>query len=239
MVMPGGEPRILILGGWSPGPLNHLKNFLQQRNCVVIEPSIPMPPMGCSWCCDISMVALVCVVGLMLWGCQIAGSLKNLGMIIGTRILLVAVSLVLIRLCIAWLVRRSIDKGVQHAKRFLPPTTIVIGFSWGGCVAAELLRRERIREQPATIMIAPTTALVAAIALQRDVASVLTIQDSTQVHVFHGRQDGAFCPHADRWESTGVTLHWCNDNHVFLRQDSIQALVQTLAELLDNREFIK
>lgn len=237
-MMPGGEPRILILGGWSPGPLNHLKNYLQHRNCVIIEPNIPMPPMGCSWCCDISMLVLLGVVGLMVWGCQaLAASMTNLGLLIGTCILLVAVSLVLIRLCVAWLVRRSIDKGVHQAKRFLPDAALVIGFSWGGCVVAELLRRECIGEEPAAILIAPTTALVATVALHRDVALDMRIQDSTQVHVFQGRHDQAFCPHADRWDHTGVTLHWCNDNHVFLRQESIQALVQTLAELLDNRRL--
>ena len=228
-----GEPRILILGGWSPGPLHHLKYYLKQKNCVVIEPNIPMPPMGCSWCCDVSMFALLAVLGLMMWGCISVQHTR------GARLIIVAVSLVLLRRCVAWIVRRSIKRGVQQAERYLPEVAIVIGFSWGGGIVAELLRRALVGgdEQAAALLIAPTTALMASVALQRDAASVVRSQDSNKVHVFHGRHDQAFCPHAQRWEQTGVTLHLCEDNHVFLRQDSIQALVDTLAELLDNSEL--
>lgn len=104
---------------------------------------------------------------------------------------------------------------------------------------AELLRRGLMvsdEDQLAcAVLIAPTTALVASIAFQTDAASVITVRDPSKVHVFHGTHDGTFCPHASRWEQTGVTLHWCNDNHVFLRQESIQALLQTLYSLLENR----
>jgi hypothetical protein len=123
---------------------------------------------------------------------------------------------------------------------------MVIGFSWGGCVLAELLRRTQqsttmgghhVPTAACAVLIAPTTALVASFARQTDIASRITVHDASQVHVFHGIHDEAFCPHANRWEQTGVTLHWCNDNHVFLRQESIQALLQTITILLENRGF--
>ena len=148
---------------------------------------------------------------------------------------------VILRVGVAWIVRRSIERGVQQAKHYLSDVDIVVGFSWGGCVAADLLRRGLVvigdedRLTCAVVLIAPTTALVASVALQTDVASVITVCGPSRVHVFHGIHDEEFCPHANRWEQTGVTLHWCNDNHVFLRNESIQALLQTMSDLLENR----
>ncbi|KAI2503531.1 hypothetical protein MHU86_10913 [Fragilaria crotonensis] len=241
-------PRILVLGGWSPGPLSVLKYHLaRSKKCVFIEPNIPMPPMGCSWLCDWSMLVFSITFAFMIWGFISLGVViqSSAFLLILCRLLLIAMSSVLLRLGVAWIVRRSIERGVQQASCYLPDVDLVIGFSWGGCVVAELLRRAQLkmimdaRVQPPTraVLIAPTTALVASFARQTDVASLITVHEASQVHVFHGIHDQAFCPHANRWEQTGVTLHWCNDNHVFLRQESIQALLQTVTRLLEDRGF--
>lgn len=109
-------PRILVLGGWSPGPLSYLKYHLaRNKNCVFIEPNIPMPPIGWSWWCDMSIFFSLIMLACVIWG------LQSLGIILQSRapllwlcrLLLIVTSFVLLRVCVAWIVRRSIDRGVK------------------------------------------------------------------------------------------------------------------------------
>lgn len=91
-------------------------------------------------------------------------------------------------------------------------------------------------DQPLTLLIAPTTSLVASIAMERDAASRVDYTNAT-IHVVHGTGDLAFCPNQERWTtSIGVTLHRLHDNHVFFRQSSQRKLVDILSQLLQAAE---
>lgn len=232
---------VLIIGGWSPGPLMYLKRGLR-RQCIFLEPSVPMPPVGCSWCIDKHMLALLCVLAFMSWSCHdMGGRIDRKWLLFLTRVGIVAVSLVVIRFLVAGIVRSSVQKGVQIAHQCLQRhrnVAVIIGFSWGGGVVAEMLRQGLVGNegQPPALLIAPTTALMASPALQRDPALEIRVQDPTRVHVFHGTEDGAFCPHAERWEQTNATVHWCHDNHVFMQRNSLQELARTLLELLSRSQ---
>mmetsp|Transcript_27613 Transcript_27613/g.42481 ORF Transcript_27613/g.42481 Transcript_27613/m.42481 type:complete len:246 (-) Transcript_27613:280-1017(-) len=231
---------IIILGGWSPGPLNQMKRFLQSR-CVFIEPSIPTPPVGCSWCLDKSVLALAIVLIIMFWSSGrvfVAHGLQSMIL----RLATMGICVFLVRLCVAGIVRGSVAKGVRVVKRTLQQNRdnvkIVVGFSWGGGVVAELIRQGVVGStpgQPSALLIAPTTALMSAVALQPDTALQVEVS-SDSVHVFHGTHDKEFCPHADRWEQTGARVHWCEDNHLFLQRSSLQEIKRTMLHLLERQQ---
>lgn len=241
----GGDddhPTVLILGGWSPGPLDFIKrNFY--GTCTFIEPSIPMPPMGCSWCFDISMAMLAAVIGLTVWACvTLENYIKSRAWLAVARLAVIITGLVISRLCVAAMVRASMRKGVNIASRILreQDVAIVIGFSWGGGVVAEMIRLGLVGgpDEPAVLLIAPTTALMASFAMRKDAPLTIRIPDSMsqRVHVFHGTYDESFCPHSERWDLTGVTLHLIHDNHVFCRQESVYELSNVIATLLRAHE---
>ena len=84
-------------------------------------------------------------------------------------------------------------------------------------------------EPTSVLLIAPTTALVASVALQNDAALRLgRVRNNDLVHVVHGTLDSVFCPHQERWHDSGVTLHTLEDNHVFLRRSSLIELTNLL-----------
>jgi hypothetical protein len=93
-------------------------------------------------------------------------------------------------------------------------------------------------DQPSAFLIAPTTALVASIAMEKDsalriIARGQGLLDDGSVNVVHGTADNAFCPHQERWfAATSVVLHRVDDNHVFFQRASQRKLVDILAHLL-------
>lgn len=226
-------PTVLILGGWSPGPLLYLKrNFHGQ--CTFVEPKIPMPPVGFSWCFDVGMLALVLVIAMAIWvSVALRGWVDNRALAIA-RVTVVIVALFLSRLCVAAVARGAIRRGVNIATRCMRErrVDVVIGFSWGGGVVAEMMRLGLVAD--AVLLIAPTTALMSSFAMKKDAALTIRVPDdmSHRVHVFHGTEDESFCPHSDRWELTGVSFHLVHDNHVFCRRESIHELSVVLASLM-------
>jgi hypothetical protein len=148
--------QIIFIGGWSPGPLNHLQSFLIRhptyRTCTtIVEPStaIPMPPFGGCWCWDSWILCMIVFgTGIMWLFRSIVVSLSENKEMLRHHPLLVSIlyGIVLVtwfRVFAAVVVRRSIQKGIQilskeirqrqtdgaRADRFL-----LIGFSWGGAV---------------------------------------------------------------------------------------------------------
>jgi hypothetical protein len=156
------------------------------------------------------------------------------------RIAIFSAMLVAIRYCIAWVVRGSMAKGVAIAQRTIVEqnVNVVIGFSWGGAVVADMLQMGYVggEGQPSVMLIAPTTALVATIAMKEDPALLVraTTEMQSRIHVFHATDDGTFCPHSHRWDQTGVTFHRSHPSHVFCHRESIQELAVALMFLLDD-----
>jgi hypothetical protein len=94
--------------------------------------------------------------------------------------------------------------------------------------------------QPSALLQAPTTSLVAFVAMQEDAAlrvgelfSLTTPVQCTKIHVVHGRYDNAFCPHQHRWNAIqGIELHIVPDNHILMRSSSLTCIVQILTQLV-------
>lgn len=234
------SPNVLILGGWSPGPLLYLKRNFFGR-CVFLEPEIPMPPVGISWCFDVGILLLVVVAVLAIWACiALAGYVNSRGWLVVSRLSVIVTALFLSRLCVAAVVRGSISKGVNIASKVIREqnVNVVIGFSWGGGVVTEMLKLGLVggTQQPTVMLIAPTNALMASFALRKDPSLTIRLTDdrTQRVHVFHGSEDETFCPHSERWELTGATFHLVYDNHVFCRRESVHELSHVLAALIAN-----
>lgn len=235
------SPTVLILGGWSPGPLVYLKRNLYGR-CTFLEPKIPMPPVGFSWCLDVGMFLLLLVIALATWACiALADYIDSRAWLAVACLAVIIVSLFVSRLCVAVVVRGSIRKGVDIGAAAMRQRNVdvVIGFSWGGGVVAEMLHLGLVGGpgQPAVLLIAPTTALMSSFAMKKDAPLMIHVPNdmSQRVHVFHGTDDETFCPHSDRWELTGATFCLIHDNHVFCRRESVHELSNVLAALIRAR----
>lgn len=232
---------VLILGGWSPGPLTVLKSRFHAQ-CLFLEPAIPMPPVGVGWCASPSCLLLVAELVLVPWLCwwlAAEAGISSVGGAIATLGVLSAAAM-LARLCVAGLVRDALRVGVQSAQEIIRKrqVDVVVGFSWGGGVAADLLRNGHlgVSGSPSALLLAPTTAAIACCALRQDAASAIRIDAANcgRVYVFHASHDG-FCPDAqrERWEATGATTHTCQDSHVFERQCSLDEISRALQTLCD------
>mmetsp|Transcript_1837 Transcript_1837/g.3697 ORF Transcript_1837/g.3697 Transcript_1837/m.3697 type:complete len:332 (+) Transcript_1837:27-1022(+) len=171
----GQGTRIVIVGGWSPGPLGHLEQVLLAERCRdVVKPknmNLWMPPFPGIWCCNPYVVLVSFVLGATIY-LSITADVSAV-----LRLSIVVLALGWGRLLAALVVRTSIEssiriisreglaKDIDHNKVFF------IGFSWGGAIVAEMIARGMIGglNQPFALLIAPTTSLVAKVALQKDV----------------------------------------------------------------------
>ena len=57
---------VLILGGWSPGPLDALRWAMRDQEVDFLEPPLHMPPAGIRWCCTWEAVLLACCIWFVL-----------------------------------------------------------------------------------------------------------------------------------------------------------------------------
>jgi len=243
-----GQLCAVILGGWSPGPLVYVAPYLvQYHHATLIRPSIPMPPVA-NWCAPRYGLFLIVLVLLFWAGRHIIGDAGKAFGIVGYLFALLAVLVLLvyyIRWMVAEIVRSSVRRGVQMCLEILSEhhVDIIVGFSWGGAVLAELLVEGLVggEDQPAALLIAPTTAMIASISRLQDAA--LRVRSSNdlmlgRVHVVHADQDGFYCPNADRWQQIpGIELTVLNDNHVFQKQTSRSVLLDILMGLLQQRRI--
>lgn len=104
-------------------------------------------------------------------------------------------------------------------------------------VVSEMVAQDLVggEGQPSALLIAPTTSLVASVAMQTD-AALRTggFSNKDYIHVVHGTLDSTFCPHQDRWNTAGVTIHSLDDNHIFMRRSSRDELSGILFNLVAN-----
>ena len=237
--------RIVIVGGWSPGPLGHLKQALSLHGChEFIEPSNLskfMPPFPGLWCFH----PAVFITALIL-GATIHVALTAITTFF-QRLLIILLILALCRILVVITVRTSIKESIRRIcweglNADIDHTRVVIvGFSWGGSVVAEMIAEGMVGgvNQSSAFLIAPTTSLVARMALQRDAASKIAnrrlAQNPVKITVVHGEYDVAFCPNQNRWNNIpGVDLKILPDNHNFLTNSSLQTLEQILLRYYDD-----
>ena len=202
--------RVVVLGGWSPGPLGYLERELPEFEFVPV--SIPMPPCGCLWLAN-PFVALL--VAFFAVGAPWLGELAVRAEPPGVRWLLVVACIgaciVVARFLVAGVVRFAIWHGGCAAQRAISATKksggepcLVIGFSWGGGVLHFLLASGGWRG-PA-LLLAPTTSAMCGAALVRPWPP-LAASAGERTEVVHAIWDG-FCPPAQEqlYRDAGCTV---------------------------------
>lgn len=224
--------RVLVVGGWSPGPLDALRARMDRVE--FLEPTIPMPPSGCRWClnpfCPLLLVVIFWLLPMVASGEWPAGIEGTMSWLVRLAALL-AIPL-LLRLCVAGLVWFSIKDGLWTISRaindFQPD--VILAFSWGGGLALWLLAERRWRGP--TLLLAPTVKAMACVAC-RALPRFPAPSALAPVHVFHAHHDG-FCPESQVavLSAAGCELHLCDDNHVLLRRQTVEEIHSCLKQLL-------
>lgn len=85
--------------------------------------------------------------------------------------------------------REGLSADINHHRVFM------IGFGWGGSVVAEMIARGMVGgvNQSSALLIAPTTALVAKVALQEDaalkIAKLGMAANPRKITIVHGKHD--------------------------------------------------
>jgi hypothetical protein len=126
---------VLVVGGWSPGPLLYLSSVLTSYN--VVQPRrLPMPPFPGSWCCHPKFLLASIVCGIFWWlSCQ-----PNVN--VAWKLLSIVATLLMIRVVAATAVRTSIDMATDSCLEAIRPynrNIVLIGFSWGGAVGTNCI----------------------------------------------------------------------------------------------------
>lgn len=147
-------PQIIVLGGWSPGPLLYLqrsiKSFRSQsvsvngRHVEIVEPfeRLPMPPLPGRWCYHPVIAAMFMIFfGLLYLAASGVVEVRSTSTTILVRLLFVLLAFGWLRLLAASVVRISIDQSIRITQKEImyrddPERTILIGFSWGGAVSS-------------------------------------------------------------------------------------------------------
>jgi hypothetical protein len=128
------NPIVLILGGWSPGLLLYLQEFLSsQRYQTVQLRNLSMPPIPGPWCWDPNVMGMLGILIAVLW------LLHSFSFGPHWVFASIVVTLIWYRLFAAAVVRASINKSIKIAQHALRENegreVIIVGFSWGAAVS--------------------------------------------------------------------------------------------------------
>lgn len=238
MEAPSESPCVLVLGGWSPGPIPSLP----LQGYRVLQPPIPMPPIS-NWMTK-TILAWSILLGAVVWiglttatalrverGASLAPKLVFLGTLL--------VGLVGFRLLVMLVVRSSLKEGVQICRDLLRdyPVVAVLGFSWGAALWAEVLAESAADDElPPSILMVPPTLRVAQCAWIKDAAVRLHERSagvSSTVMVVHASEDQLYCPHTDRWEGiNGVHLEVLRDTHILAQRRSKRHILELWTKMM-------
>ncbi|OLP93721.1 putative polyamine transporter [Symbiodinium microadriaticum] len=226
-----------VLSGWSPGPLDVLRNRMPDVEChsfaelwdldFEVEVIFWLTPEAAS---NDKLVA------------QVDESFAWLVRLAVTPVLLLAIP-VLLRLVVAGLVWFAIKDGLWTTSRairdFQPD--VLLGFSWGGGVvpapanaylpvlALWLLSEGRWKGP--TLLLAPTVNAMSWAAQQHVDKKKKIKRDIRDIRgkLLLSAQDG-FCPASQvaALSAAGCEMHVCDDNHVLLRRQTVVAWLEVL-----------
>ena len=221
------EPVALFLSGWSDGPLPQLERVLRRRGLRCVYVSLPMPPCGVTWCANPFVLLLAVVLWLTIVAAERLAATHPALIVVA-----VAVGSLLARLCVAGVVRFSVHHGAANARRLLRRhrVAMLVGFSWGGGVALDLLGAWR----GPTLLLAPAAVVMGKIGLANPRRKV--VDDPTRVRVVLARFDD-FCPQpasGELFDHLSMDVVEVADNHALCGRGASEAIVAAVAALLPN-----
>lgn len=247
------SPSILLVPGWTPGPLKSLYASLEREypNGTIVMSSqrapLPMPPFT-GWIFEwgfvqpffCSMVALLLGVDAYFFWKHVATASW------WSYLLLAGLHLAWLRFMTTWVTRKALQLGGQKILRLLEehPYDILICYSWGAAVVSNTLLLQQHSALPSKVLlVAPTSAAVGAFAKQPDVVLRLPNQLRQKLHVIHGQQDTMYCPHSERWEqrydstkNSNFKFSMLDDNHAFSRRSNRTLILDAAVELVNDNK---
>lgn len=230
-------PTVLLLGGWTPGPINFIRTKLQSEfSCHIMSPILIMPPFFRPFWCDLNfcLMFIVCI-GFLFALSKVWIQFESFERFLYLS-MVVAAFVYWIRLMVAVVARSSIADGVEKCIQAMRQRNVVlcVGFSWGAGVLSELLTRDvGLDTQPAYILMAPVSAVTAMAAMREDAAFRLQPLDGHgMVHVVHASDDPMFCPHPEHWNMIpGIKSYTLQDIHIFKNASSRRSLAEIVTAL--------
>jgi len=224
--------RVLILGGWSPGPLDLVRHHFSQWEFE--EPLLPMPPAGWLWCCNPFCILLCLLCGVVPWLLNLAA---KAGGILSALVVVFGI-VIIFRILVAALIRFSLWHATSIATAAIEKQRpdVVLAFSWGGAIAWQAMAHGKWAGP--TILLAPTTSAVSRVAGAASHTPSLPVGYASDVHVFHARND-PFCPDHQHTEmaEAGCTMHLHNDNHSLCGRQTVTEILKVLMAIDREQEF--
>jgi hypothetical protein len=231
------KPRVLLLPGWSNGPLDYLRERFDEH-VEFISPAIHTPPLGAKCWLNPYIVVLVFVFTFC-----VPFIYQTIGDIFSTSswwfLCLVEVvafwffCFLVKNFIVSNFVRYAIQESVQISSLALQKSRFdaVVGFSWGGAIAWWLLCEE-VWDGP-TLMLAPTIEVMRSIAGQQFPVMPIGRGKYAQVRLFHAKND-PFCPdkQLEQLIGCGVVVYKVDDNHVLSEYSSNLKIERSFLELL-------
>ena len=223
--------RVIVVGGWSPGPLPLLERRLPEVEFEHVG-CLPMPPCGCAWLANPFLALLIFYVAWVAPTLgEMARGVANPG---GATliVLLVVLSFALAGALVAAIVRFSVWHGALLTRRAIghgAPPALVIGFSWGGGVVHAMLAA-RSWPGPA-LLLAPTISAISSIEM-RSAWPVIAPDEAERTEVVMPMFD-AFCPpsQVEDYRAAGVTVHVVRDDHVMCSRDAVDTIAARVLAL--------
>ena len=231
-VMPT-RPCVLILSGWSDGPLDNLRLNFPEVQFVSVP--IPTPPVGCRWLLNPWLLFIASIVyffsALLRYITKLSGG-SAAGQLV-SQIGFIIFIIFSLRVLVARVVRYSINDGIRlatnAASKFQP--VCIIGFSWGGGILWELLDKWN----GSVLLLAPTISAMSYISR----SSPLTTYsfETRRVAVVAGDND-PFCPPAQTkiLKDSGCAYYAVDDDHVLLEHGTQSLIAKILNEFISHSQ---
>ena len=196
--------------------------------------------LKCRWCCNPWLPMIFCYVSIwvLLWRSSWFLSVATGGFLLNILSTIISLSCILwgLRFLIARLVRYSVDCSVQATldtiniirERDVQTRIVIVGFSWGGHILAEMLHRQ-VFPGPA-LLLAPTINAVASVCNSK-LPQFRTSHELCKV--VHASDDG-FCPHSQHGHlrSCGAECVVVDDGHPLNNGRSLATILRLFKELL-------
>lgn len=218
--------KILCLEGWSPGAFPFVVNHYRNDDTVeFLEPSTFCPASPCCFlhCVNPGTVLLFVVAYVVVL--MLAGSSD-----VAQTVAVMVCGILAARMSIAISVRFALWHAVWLAQAVIEEhrPDLLIGFSWGGAVAWELIASRKWSGP--SILLAPTVSIIARWACTGAATVSLAPATAAQCHVFHaGPGQDPFCPDE---QHTYMSAAGCV-THVYQRESHVLRGREVVADILE------
>ena len=240
----GSPQRVLMLSGWSDGPLGILQYAFPDVQFIKLE--IPTPPAGTLWLWNRYVALLACFLCLVAVGFMklLRGTLKPHSALVVMGLL---GCVFFLRLLVYNIVRVSVKDSMRALLQAIgdkeaPDIAAIVGFSWGGGVLWQMMCESataKALQNIPVLLLAPTIEANAKCSGQRYLPPQEKDPGFSKVHVVCGSND-PFCPPSQEAlvakQSRGKAhFHTVDDDHVLFSSVSRRLYCRLLQQMLSSK----